>query len=178
VLDCANHPESYSLPVQLSVCIRLEMHVNTSHVLSNRQEVNILLSGPSSAILSMSVVREAQWPLSVRNIAGVGSLQMIWSDAIASNRYTQTYRRNIQIRVLLLQQLIPRSRIRRRFSSSTTNRLWVLDLTQIEVEACIRICSLQRTYAERIRRDNSGIVRADNIGRVNTEEFRSASQLS
>jgi hypothetical protein len=110
---CVIRSEWYDLPVQLSVCIRLEVHINTSHILSNRQEVNILLSCPSSTILSVSVVRETQRPLSVRNIAGIGSLQMIWSDAITSNRYIQTYRRNIQIRVQLLQQFIPWSRIRR-----------------------------------------------------------------
>lgn len=60
--------------MQFSVCVRLKVHIHTSHVLGYGENVNVLLSCPSCAVQSMSVVGETKGPLCVRNIAGVGAL--------------------------------------------------------------------------------------------------------
>lgn len=62
--------------MQLSVCVRLKVHVHTSHILSHRKDIDVLLSGPSCAVQSVSVVGKTKGPLSVRNIARVGTLEI------------------------------------------------------------------------------------------------------
>lgn len=73
-LNVVMEMRQHNSPMKFSVCIRLKVHIHTSHIFGHGENIDVLLSCPSCAVLSMSVVRKTKGPFSVRDIAGIGTL--------------------------------------------------------------------------------------------------------
>lgn len=111
------------VPVELTVSIGAQSHVDTGHFRGGGQDVLVLLTRPAGARVGAgAVVREAKRPHGVGNIAAVGA------------------RRGIEIRVELLVVVGTRAGVGGAIASPL--RLGGLDAVEVEVQPQLPVCGL------------------------------------
>jgi hypothetical protein len=113
-------PFTGSVPVKLTVSVRLELHIDTSHVLGVREHSSVLLTGPTgSARCTRAVVRKTKRPNSIGNCS----------------RVCTRGRKQIRVQLLVLKS----ARASICATKSTTNRLRLINTIEVEINTQARI---------------------------------------
>jgi hypothetical protein len=122
-------PFAGSVPVKLTVGVRLELHVDTSHVLGVREHSSVLLASPTgSARGSGAVVRQTKRPNSIGN----------------GSRVCTRGRKQIRVQLLILKS----ARASICATKGTADGLRLIDALKVEIDTKAGVCILAGNLLE------------------------------